>query len=132
MVRNVLAREDSSASRELRELCGSAVHSLTTQQIARAAEHGNEIATKAIAEAVRVLGWAIAQVVTLLAPNVVVVGGGVSLIGDRFFDALREQSATFVFPPLANSYSIVPAALGEEVVVHGALILASEEREAES
>ena len=37
---------------------------------------------------------------------------------------LRQQVARYVFPPLAHSYSIVPAELGEEVVVHGALAMA--------
>jgi glucokinase len=32
-----------------------------------------------------------------------------------------------VFRPFADCYDIVPAALGEEVVVHGALALAAKE-----
>jgi len=31
----------------------------------------------------------------------------------------------YVFPPLADAYEIVPAALGELVVVHGAIALAA-------
>ncbi len=63
--------------------------------------------------------------ITLVAPQVVVIGGGVPLAGETvFFAPLRQQVARYVFPPLAHSYSIVPAALGEEVVVHGALAVA--------
>jgi glucokinase len=66
-------------------------------------------------------------VVTLLAPNVVVVGGGVSLVGeDLFFRPLRVQVRRYVFPPLGDALEIVPAALGEEVVVYGVLALAAE------
>ena len=36
----------------------------------------------------------------------------------------RELVAERVFQPFAGCYEIVPAALGEEVVVHGALALA--------
>ena len=69
----------------------------------------------------RVLGWAIAQVITLVAPEVVVVGGGVSMIGeDWFFRPLREQVGHYVFPPLADTFRIVPAQLGQFVVLHGA------------
>jgi glucokinase len=32
-----------------------------------------------------------------------------------------------VFPPLADRYEILPARLGEEVVVHGALAIAAQE-----
>lgn len=76
-------------------------------------------------EALTALGWAVAQCITLLSPQVVVIGGGVSLAGDeRFFTPLRALVAEYVFPPLLGSAGIVPAQLGEEVVVHGAIALA--------
>jgi glucokinase len=40
------------------------------------------------------------------------------------FKPLRKLVAERVFKPFADCYDIVPAALGEEVVVHGALALA--------
>ncbi|MFO7905609.1 MAG: ROK family protein [Pirellulaceae bacterium] len=71
------------------------------------------------------MGWGIAQVITPLAPETVVVGGGVSLIGETcFLWPLGREIARYVFPPLADSYEVVPAQLGELVVVHGALALA--------
>jgi len=42
-----------------------------------------------------------------------------------FFAPLREAVARYVFPPLADSYRLVSAELGERVVVHGALALAA-------
>jgi glucokinase len=46
-------------------------------------------------------------------------------MGERLlFEPLRKLVAERVFKPFANCYDIVPAALGEEVVVHGALALA--------
>ena len=60
-----------------------------------------------------------------LCPRRIVIGGGVSLMGeDLFFGPLRSLVARHVFKPFADSYDIQPAALGEEVVVHGALALA--------
>jgi glucokinase len=41
-----------------------------------------------------------------------------------FFAPLRAFVAKRVFKPFAGCYDIVPAALGEETVVHGALALA--------
>jgi glucokinase len=70
------------------------------------------------------LGWAIAQVLTIAAPQRVVIGGGVSLVGEPLFQRLRETVGTFVFPPLANDFELVPASLGEETVVVGAVELA--------
>lgn len=117
---------DSSddAVRSLIDACDGHIDALSTKQIGLAAVHGNELAAAAIDRSAKTLGWAIAQFITLAAPEVVVVGGGVSLIGDAFFQPLRNYVKTFVFGPLMESYEIVPAQLGEEVVVHGAIQLA--------
>jgi glucokinase len=111
--------------------CGYDAERLTSKLVAEAAAEGNEIARQVLDHACQALGWAIAQVITLVAPEVIVVGGGVSLAGEQFFFApLRAAVGRYVFPPLTNSYKIVPAALGELVVVHGAIALAAGEREA--
>uniref|UniRef100_A0A7C4LJ58 ROK family protein n=1 Tax=Schlesneria paludicola TaxID=360056 RepID=A0A7C4LJ58_9PLAN len=99
---------------------------LTARQIAEHARGGNRLAREVYREATEVLGWAIAQAITLLAPDVVIVGGGVSLAGETlFFEPLRAAVARYVFPPLLGHYRLVPAQLGESVVVHGALALAA-------
>ena len=55
------------------------------------------------------------------------MGGGVSLVGEALFlDPLRRYVSQYAFPALAGTYEIVPAELGEEVVVYGALALAAE------
>jgi glucokinase len=112
---------------DLMQRCGGDADQLTTKMVAQAAAEGNEVAREVLAHACQVLGWGIAQVITLVAPEVVVVGGGVSLIGEQFFfSSLRAEVARYVFPPLRDSYRIAPADLGESVVVHGALALASQ------
>jgi glucokinase len=114
----------SAAAIELLSLCKGDVDTLTTKQLADAAMAGNEIARLTMEHAVQVLGWGIGQVVTLLAPETVVVGGGVSLIGDAFMAPLRVQTRQYCFPPLRDTFTILPAELGEHVVVHGAVLLA--------
>lgn len=122
--RMMLAQSTGPAATQLLECCGGDAQALTTKQIGDVAKRGNALAIDAIDRATKNLGWAIAQVVTLLAPEVIVVGGGVSLLGDTFFEPLRRHAATYAFGPLSGSYQIVPAQLGEEVVVHGAIQLA--------
>jgi len=51
----------------------------TAAQVTQAAAAGNERARRILDNALRAYGWALAQVITLLAPSVVVLGGGVSL-----------------------------------------------------
>lgn len=125
-LRRLMAESRSSTDQQdLLSRCGGDVQSLTTKTIGEAAVAGNQLARDEYVKATRVLGWAIAQVITIVAPEVVVVGGGVSLVGeDVFFAPLRSAVQQYAFPPLADSYRLVPAALGESVVVHGALALA--------
>jgi glucokinase len=121
------ADADEEYAADLWSRCGGDFERLDSRLIAQAAAEGNELAREVLGHATQTLGWAIAQVVTLIAPEVVVVGGGVSLIGDPlFFTPLRAAVQKYVFPPLARSFEIVSAQLGELVVVHGALALAAD------
>ena len=129
-VRERLMRREHADEQDTADLmarCGDEPDQLTTKIIAEAAAAGNRLAGEVFDHACRAFGWAIAQMVTLVAPSVVVVGGGVSLVGEELlFEPLRDYVRRYVFPPLAGTFQIIPAALGEEVVVHGVLALASE------
>jgi glucokinase len=98
---------------------------ITAQHIGDAASRGDGFAKRVLHQGLRHLARGICHVIALLCPRRIVIGGGVSLMGDEaFFQPLRELVAEQVFAPFAGCYDIVPAALGEEVVVHGALALA--------
>ena len=111
---------------ELLDVCEGNPDQLTTKQIAQAALDGNSIAKDAFDRAAQVFGWAVAQAVTLFAPNIVVLGGGVPMTDDTLFlDPVRRHAETYVFPPFRGAFDIVRAELGEEMVVHGAIALAA-------
>jgi glucokinase len=112
---------------QLLDRCQKDPQRLSAKIVAEEAAAGNRLAQAAIDRACRALGWAIAQVITLLAVEAVIVGGGVSLAGEAiFFEPLRRYVRTYVFPPLRDSYEILAPCLGEEVVVHGALAMAAD------
>ncbi len=116
---------DEADAADLLDRCDADLARLSARDVASAAEVGNRLAKDVFARAVTALGWGIAQAVTMLSPEVVVVGGGVSLAGEElFFAPLREATKQFIFPPLAGTFEIRPAALGEDVVLHGAAALA--------
>ncbi len=97
----------------------------TGEMVGRAVNEGDAFAKTILDEAISALADAICAVIVLVCPRRIVIGGGVSLIGERcFFSPLRQLVAERVFPPFAGLTDIVPAALGETVVVHGAIALA--------
>ncbi len=97
---------------------------ITGHTVVDVARRGDPIASSILADATNALAENICTVIKLLCPRRVIIGGGVSLIGDElFFEPIRRYVAERGMQALAGLTDIVPAALGEEVVVHGALAL---------
>jgi glucokinase len=98
---------------------------LTVEQIGTAARAGSALARHMLDPALDALAEALCHVIALLCPRRIVVGGGVALLGEEtLFRPLRARVKNRVFAPFSGCFDLVPAALGEEVVVHGALIWA--------
>ncbi|NQU10467.1 ROK family protein [bacterium] len=79
-----------------------------------------------VAESAAWVGLAVANVIAVLNPEVIVAGGGVARTGARFFRPLRATVKQLVFAPYRPNYRIRPAALGATVVLAGAVLLAAE------
>jgi glucokinase len=114
-----------SASRALMDLVQGNIEYLAAGHVGKAAAADDPLSLSIVAAATEYLAEAICHVIALLCPRRIVIGGGFSLVGDKvLFAPLRQRVAERVFKPFAGLADIVPAALGEEVVVHGALALA--------
>ena len=120
-----LAEEGEGAGSLVLEYVEGDFAKITGEHVGRAAKRKDAFARRILREATDALAEAICQTIALLCPRRVVIGGGVSLLGDElFFEPIRQAVAERVFPPFAGLTAIVPAALGEEVVIHGAVALA--------
>lgn len=98
---------------------------VTAEVVALAAELGDPACTAILDRATRALAIGLADAVTLLGLRRIVLGGGVSMIGeDRWFAPIRRRLDRLVFPPFRGTFDLKPAALGESVVVAGALAIA--------
>jgi glucokinase len=98
----------------------------TPEAVFAAAAAGDERAAAAVRSLVGRLAVGIANLVTVLWPERVVVGGGVAAAGERLLGPLRAAvaaSAPLVDP---GAYEIVPAALGPAAGAIGAALWAGE------
>jgi glucokinase len=98
----------------------------TPEAVFAAAAAGDARAAAAVDEVVGRLAVGIANLVTVLWPERVVVGGGVAAAGERLFGPLRAAvaaSAPLVDP---DAYEVVPAALGPAAGAIGAALWARE------
>jgi glucokinase len=119
------AQRGSSSPSPLHALCQGNPALLSTEQVALAARRGDSLARTVLDRASRAMAFGLAQATTLLAPQRIILGGGVSLIGpELWFEPIRRELDRLVFPLFRETYDLVPAELGEEVVLHGALALA--------
>jgi glucokinase len=100
---------------------------ITGVMIAQEAQAGDPESSAILDRARTAVAFALTQAITLLAPRRIVLGGGVSLVGEALWlEPIRHLIERDVFQPFRGHFDIVPAALGEEVVVYGALALARE------
>ncbi len=120
-----LLRESAAPDSLVLSMVGGDIAQVSAYHVGEAARQFDAFALARLDEALGALAEAICSVIALLCPRQIVIGGGVPLLGERlFFEPLRLKVAERVFKPFAGLTEIVPAALGEVVVIHGALALA--------
>lgn len=109
----------------MEEACGGNPDLLTGPMVTAAAEAGDIAARHAFMSTGEWLGVGVANLVAAFDPDVVVVGGGVSMAGDRLLDPARAAfarslvgAAERVLPPL------LPAGLGPAAGLVGAAAMA--------
>ncbi len=112
--------------REAGLLDGSAladVADLTGLVVGEYASAGDARARAIAAEAAGFLGWGLALAANLVDPAVMVVGGGVSALGDLYLGPARESYARFAMEWITD-VPLVGAALGYDAGVLGAAAVA--------
>ena len=101
--------------------------------VSEAAKLGDIGARIVLDRAAGALGRGLGLAATLLGPSRIVLGGGVSQIEPELWgDHVRRAFDAWVFPQFRGRVSIRSAALGEAVVVIGAVALAADRLEAPS
>ncbi len=97
------------------------------KDVADAAKAGDALSIAALARAGKFLGMAIANFLAIFNPSIVIIGGGVSQSGELLFAPLRAAVHEYAMnEQYTDGLSIVPAALGDDVGLIGALALAVE------
>jgi glucokinase len=104
------------------EIAGS-LNAIDARVVYAAAEKGDEAACRILHETCQMLGLAISNVITLLHPERIIIGGGVSFMGPLFWDDLRSEVIRRSMPAFVSRVELVRAELQEDVVVIGALCL---------
>ena len=94
------------------------------KRLPAALAQGDTAARRILDEVAEDLAFAISHVVHLFHPRVVVVGGGLSLVGEPLRVAVERALRGFVMAAFAPGPQVRLAGLGEDAVPAGALLLA--------
>jgi glucokinase-like ROK family protein len=106
----------------LYDLCEGDLTRIDAKMVAASADMGDNDACSIYREITSYLSIGIAALANLLDPQIIFIGGGVSLNGDIFFDNIRNSVKKYLISP-GKSVKIVPVTFGENASVTGALSL---------
>src|SRR3954470_17905523 len=100
---------------------GTDLANIRSGVLAEAIRAGDAVIERIVERAARLIGWAVGDVVNLLAPDIIVLGGGLveampKLIVEEVERAARERAA----PPFSKHFKVAAAKLGGDAVVRGA------------
>ncbi|MDN5293590.1 MAG: glucokinase [Eubacteriales bacterium] len=102
---------------------------LDAKDVFIAAERGDLVAREIIERVSHYLGLAIANLINVLNPDMVVIGGGVARAGDILINPIREKALAHSLEAAAEVVRIVPAHLGNDAGCIGAGALVFQELE---
>lgn len=97
---------------------------LTSYEVFKEAEKGDKVAISIRDNALRYLGIGVTNIINTFDPDIVVIGGGVSKAGEVVFEKVREVVNERGLKTMTSGCKIVPAQLGTDAGVIGAVALA--------
>jgi glucokinase len=121
-----IAREGKAAAeREPDSALGKALAEgpIVGKTVTELAIKGDPLAAEVVAEAGRHLGVALASLANICDPDVFVIGGGVSAVGDLLLEPARQELRSRALPPM-NKAPVKLAELGPEAGMIGAAAMA--------
>lgn len=117
-------REQPHQGAVLRRLSGGDLQAIDGALLSEAAAAGDVLAQEILDRGAWALGVGIGNAVNLVNPQRVVLGGGVTKAGSRWWRRVREAVNAVILPEF--EVQIVPAELGDDAPLWGAVALAQD------
>jgi glucokinase len=108
----------------LTDIVSGNLEGITAERVAVAAQGGDRLALEVISKAASYLGVGMVNLVNIFNPEMIVVGGGLSKMGELLLKPAREVVKQRAFPLCAGAVRIVTAGLGDDAGLLGAAIYA--------
>jgi glucokinase len=119
-----IARQAREAIAAGLETTLSGLDVVTSYEVYKEAQAGDKVSKDILDKSFNYLGIAVANIITSFDPEMFVIGGGVSQMGDVLFDKVQQVVNKRCFKSMSENCKIVPAGLGTDAGVMGAVALA--------
>lgn len=121
VARKARTRIEAGAESSLRSVDAAAI---AAELVVRSALQGDELAQSVLDETASYLGMGIANIISILNPQVVVLGGGLMNAGEYLLERIRRETQLWAQPLAAKQCRIELTRLGDDAGVLGAARLA--------
>jgi glucokinase len=108
----------------IQRVTGGRAERISAEQVFRLAAEGDKIAQHIVDDVHKYLGVALTNIVHLVNPGIVILGGSVALAGELLIAPLQEEMRRLCLPAAYQSLRIVQGSLGSEANIVGAITLA--------
>ena len=120
IVRRLVWRIKAGDDSRVLEMVGGHLSAITVSHIFDAARQGDGIATAVVRDTARYIGMAIGNLVAMVDPDVVVLGGLIAEAGDLLIEPSRAEAARRVPGAVAGTLQIAAGVLGDDGLAIGA------------
>ncbi len=109
----------------LSEILGDELEDLKSGDLRKAIKRGDDLVWRIVKDASVYIGIAVANLINIMSPEVVVRGGGViEALEDKIMPLIIETINKYAFPHTTDNVKIVASKLGDDAGIVGAAILA--------
>ena len=121
LIREAVSRLTVNKQNLLYKMIDGDLMKLEAKDIFDAAREGDAFSLELVDYEAEYLALGIANILNIINPEVVVLGGGVALAGDILLNPMREKMVKYALPVTLEELQIVQGVLGNEAGIKGAV-----------
>src|SRR5256886_14118979 len=112
----------------LTDMLGNDLEDLRSGDLRKAIRRGDKFAAKVVEDAAEYIGIGVSNLVNVLGPEVVVLGGGViEALADEMLTIITKTAKEHAMPGTMKGVEIIASKLGDSAGITGAAVLARRE-----
>ena len=120
IIRRLVWRIKSGDRSDVEEMADGNLNAITLDQIFEAARRGDGVAESVVRDTARYIGMAVANLVVILDPEIMVLGGTIAEASDLLLGPVASEMTRRLPPAASGRVALVKAALGQDSAAIGA------------